>query len=108
MNSISNLTSKIYGALLILGGIMGFVKAHSKMSLLTGVMSGILVFLACNIGAKNAKNGYLFVSAISLMLSIFFVLRFSHSHVFMPSGLMSILSMTTFVVVGLSFLKHKK
>lgn len=108
MNQVSSIISNIYSALLILGGIMGFVKAHSKMSLITGIVSGALVFLACKIGAKKPKEGYLFVAAISLVLAIFFSMRFASSHAFMPSGLMLILSTTTFAVVGLSFLKHKK
>lgn len=108
MNQISSAISNLYAILLVLGGIMGFIKAHSRMSLITGVISGILVFLACKIGEKKPKEGYLFVSAVSLVLSIFFASRFSHTHAFMPSGLMLILSVTTFAVVGLSWLKKGK
>ena len=108
MNQASYIISNIYAALLIIGGVMGFVKVHSKMSLLTGTISGILVFLACRFGVKKPKEGYLFVAAISLILAIFFSLRFTGTHAFMPAGLMLILSTTTFAVVGLSFLRQKK
>ncbi|OGI19504.1 MAG: hypothetical protein A3B68_04250 [Candidatus Melainabacteria bacterium RIFCSPHIGHO2_02_FULL_34_12] len=108
MTQISKITSYIYGFLLIFGGIMGYVKAHSKMSLITGLVSGILIFLACNLGAKKPKEGYLSIAAISLVLSLFFLMRYSSTHTFMPSGLMLILSTTTFVVVGLSWFKGKK
>ncbi|MBI3591153.1 MAG: TMEM14 family protein [Candidatus Melainabacteria bacterium] len=108
MNQISNFISKIYGILLIAGGIMGFVKAHSKMSLLTGAISGILVFISCSIGSKRPKEGYLYVSTVSLILAVFFALKFKATHAFMPAGLMLILSTTTFVIVGLSFLQAKK
>ena len=108
MNQISTLVSNLYAILLILGGVMGFIKAHSKISLITGSISGILVLLACKIGSKSPKEGYLFISAISLVLSIFFATRFSHTGAFMPSGLMLILSVTTFAVVGLNWLKKGK
>lgn len=107
MNQVSYIISNIYAALLVIGGVMGFVKAHSKISLMTGIVSGILVFLACKFGTQKPKEGYLFVAAISLVLAIFFSLRFTATHAFMPAGLMLILSTTTFAVVGLSFLKHK-
>ena len=107
MNQISILISNAYGALLVVGGIMGYMKAHSKISLLTGLISGILVQFACQIGKKKPKEGYLFVSTISLILSVFFCMRFAKTHAFMPSGLMLILSAITLAIVGISFLKEK-
>ncbi len=102
MDKFSKLISLIYGVMLILGGVMGFLKAHSKMSLITGVVSGLIVLLSCKM---NSKSSYLYVSAISLVLAGFFSFRFAHSHLFMPAGLMLILSTTTFCIVGLSWFK---
>lgn len=105
MNAVSTIISNIFGLLLIAGGIMGYVKAKSMMSLLTGILSGIMVFVACNLGKTKPREGYLFIGAISLVLAIFFALRYSTTHVFIPSGLMLILSTSTLVVVGLSLFK---
>lgn len=107
MNKTSKTVSSIYGILLIIGGIMGFVKAHSKMSLITGLVSGIFIFTACKLGEKKPYEAYLFISAISLALAGFFAGRFSYSHAFMPAGLMLILSVTTLVVVGMNIVKGK-
>jgi uncharacterized membrane protein (UPF0136 family) len=104
MDKFSKLISLIYGVMLILGGVMGFLKAHSKMSLITGAVSGLIVLLSCKI---NSKSSYLYVSAISLVLAGFFSYRFAHSHAFMPAGLMLILSTTTFCIVSLSWFKSK-
>ena len=104
MDKFSKLVSLIYGVMLILGGVMGFLKAHSKISLLTGVMSGLIVLLSCKIKSKSA---YLYVSAISLVLAGFFSYRFAHSHALMPAGVMLILSTTTFCIVALSWFKSK-
>ena len=105
MDKFSKLVSLIYGVMLILGGVMGFLKAHSKVSLITGAISGLIVLLSCKI---KSKSSYLYVSAVSLILAGFFSLRFAHSHAFMPAGLMLILSTTTFCIVSLSWFKSTK
>lgn len=105
MDKLSKVTSTIYSAFLILGGIMGYVKAQSKMSLLTGLVSGLIVLLALKVSEKNPKAGYLFIASISLVIAIFFSLRFAASHAFMPSGLMLILSTITYVFVARGWIK---
>ena len=107
MDKLSNLTSTLYGILLIVGGIMGFVKAHSKWSLITGVISGLMIFLAMKTGSQNPKAGYLFIASISLVLAIFFSMRFAANHALMPGGLMLLLSTITFVCVARGWLKSK-
>ena len=108
MNQLTKLLSNIYAVVLIFGGVMGFIKAHSQPSLITGVVGGLLVFIAIMISEKKPKEGYLFVAAISLIMSIFFSMKYAATHTLVPAGVMLILSATTFAVVGLSFLKHKK
>jgi uncharacterized membrane protein (UPF0136 family) len=108
MNALSTAISNIYAILLIAGGIMGYMSAKSKISLITGVISGLMVLMACRIGKEKPRDGYLFVGAISLLLAIFFALRFAVNHAFMPGGLMLILSTTTLVVVGLSLFRSSK
>ena len=105
MDKLSKLVSLIYGVMLILGGVMGFLKAHSNISLITGAVSGLIVLYSSKI---KSKSSYLYVSAISLVLAGFFSYRFAHSHTFMPAGLMLILSTTTFCVISLSYFRSKK
>ncbi len=105
MDKLSKLVSLIYGIMLILGGVMGFLKAHSKVSLITGVLSGLIVLYSSKI---KSKSSYLYVSAISLVLAGFFSYRFAHTHALMPAGLMLVLSTTAFCVVSLSYFKSRK
>ena len=107
MDKLSNLISNVYGLALLVGGIMGFVKAHSKYSLIVGVLSGLLIFLCVKVGSSNFKAGYLFTASISLVLAMFFSLRFASTHAFMPGGLMLILSTITYVTVARGWLKNK-
>ena len=108
MNNISKFTSIIYAVLLLSGGIMGYLKAHSTISLITGLISGILILLSYVMSNKNPKAGYLYIAAISLWLGVFFLNRYMQTYIFMPSGLMFLMSMTTFVIVGLGYFKIKK
>lgn len=107
MNKTSTLTSIVYGSFLVFGGIMGFIGAHSKISLIAGILSGLLVLLSCKVGATNSKAGYLFIASISLVLAEFFLMRFTSSFQFMPAGLMLLLSTITYVVVAMDWLRDK-
>ena len=107
MDKLSLLSSTIYGILLILGGIMGYVKAKSIWSLITGVVCGILILISTNFGSHNKKMQYFNVVMISLILAIFFYIRFNATHGFMPAGLMLILSTANFAIVGIGWLKNK-
>ena len=107
MDKISTMISVIYSIMLIGGGFMGFVKAHSKWSLITGLISGLFILLSTKIGSKNPKAAYLFIASISLVLAIFFSVRYAGSHAFMPAGLMVILSSVTYIFVARGWLKSK-
>ena len=108
MNKLSTTTSTIYAALLILGGIIGFLKAHSMISLIAGIVSGAIVFALLKNAVKKAKTSYDYITALSLMLGLFFGYRFAMHNVFIPSGLMLMLSTINFTVVGFSGFKHGK
>ena len=108
MNEISKFVSYIYGVLLVVGGLMGYLQAHSNISLIMGIVSGALVLFAIKMGSKNPQTGYLFIAAISLILSIFSLMRFKVTQAFFPMGFLLVLSATTFAVVALSFMQKKK
>ena len=107
MDKLSSFLCNIYALALFAGGIIGFIKAHSKYSLIMGIASSILIFLALKVGSNNYKAGYLFASSISLILATFFSVRFAATHSFMPAGLMLILSTLTYVSVARGWLKNK-
>ena len=62
----------IYGVIIILGGIMGFVKVGSKASLISGVGMG-LALLACGYGVSRGSVDSLMVAVViaALLLVIF-------------------------------------
>jgi uncharacterized membrane protein (UPF0136 family) len=84
----------IYIVLLVLGGLMGFLKAKSKMSLITSVAFGtVLAFCALDRLRIEIAWGVL------AFLALFFVMRFMKGKKFMPNGMMSLLTIVTIVAV---------
>lgn len=77
----------VYIVLLELGGLMGFIKAGSKASLIaSSIFAAILVLFALNI-----LPFYLHWIVLVFLL-VFFSMRFGKSKKFMPNGLMVILT----------------
>lgn len=108
MTKSSFVMSLIYAILLITGGIIGFVKSGSMMSLLVGVLSAILIFLSYVVSKENPLWSYLYIAALSLCLSGFFIVRFFNTYKFWPHGVMLILSVATLCTVGLSFIRAQR
>ncbi len=83
-----NLVLWIYVVLLVAGGIMGFVKAGSKASLISSLAFGIPISLCA---AGIIRVPYVAEALIGFLL-VFFGMRFFKGRKFMPAGLMTILS----------------
>lgn len=94
----------IYGVLVLLGGVMGYVKVKSQMSLYSGVGSGVALLLAWFISRQNPQIGLGMAAAIALILFVVFVKRFSATRAFMPAGMMMVFSFaaTALFVMGYS------
>ncbi len=83
----------------MIGGVVGYTKAHSKASLYAGSASGVLAIVFSYIGLSGHDLMALFLlAAESILLSAFFYMRFSSSKKFMPSGLMVIISAISLVI----------
>jgi uncharacterized membrane protein (UPF0136 family) len=87
----------LYGLLTIVGGVIGFLTAHSKMSLISGGISGLLIIVSAVIYMRGNNIGFYALVALSLLLAIFFGVRFSKSLAFMPAGLMVLLSVISLI-----------
>jgi uncharacterized membrane protein (UPF0136 family) len=96
----------IFGALTIVGGIMGFVKAQSKASLIAGGISGVLLLLAGYLLTTNKYVGLGLGMVVSLALAGRFVPSFLETHKFMPAGMMSILSVIAIILTGLALARN--
>ena len=96
----------IFGVLTILGGVIGFVKAQSKASLIAGGVSGALILLAAwLVMSGQAQAGLILGLVISAVLEMRFLPAFLKTKKPMPAGMMAVLSMIGTVLSVLALVK---
>jgi uncharacterized membrane protein (UPF0136 family) len=72
MNAFAKIYFFVFAALTAAGGVMGFIKASSKASLISGVLAGVLLaFAGQSIPTKPVSGG-----AIALIVSALLLGRF--------------------------------
>ena len=89
----------VYGILALIGGIMGYVQANSKVSLISGGISGLLLIFAAFMQLQGQFWGLLLAALVTAVLVVFFCLRLAKTRKLMPSGLMAILGMVALVLM---------
>ncbi len=95
----------VFGALTIVGGIIGYVKAGSLPSIIAGAITGVLLLIAGALLPEHRAAGLATAFVISLLLAIQFVPKFIRTAKVMPAGLMSILSVIGIIVALVAWLK---
>ena len=90
---IANLILGIYVVLLVAGGLVGYLKAHSKISLITSVTFAALLLLAQVFFA--ARHG---VEVLLVLLLVVFGVRYAKGKKFMPAGLLAGLTTATLIL----------
>ena len=96
----------IFGVLTIAGGVMGYMKAQSMASLIAGGVSGLLLIGAGALIATKTQPGLILGLLVSIALAGRFIPAYMSKHVFMPAGLMSILSVLGVILTILALIKR--
>jgi len=98
---VGYITLGIYAGLLAVGGVIGYLKAGSRASLIAGSISAIAVALALGLSIQNNRWGVRLGVLLSVSLFVLFGYRYAaKTRKFMPSGLLAIASL---VVLGVMF-----
>ena len=96
----------VFGGLTILGGVIGFVKAQSKASLIAGGVSGALILLAAwLVMSRNGPAGLVLGLVVSMLLEARFLPAFLRTKKPMPAGMMAVLSLIGAVLSVLALVK---
>lgn len=89
----------IYGLLVLLGGIMGYVQAQSLPSLISGLVFGVaLLASSWGLWRGSGAAGYWAVG-LTLLLALFFGYRFFTTGKWMPAGGMLMLSLAALILL---------
>lgn len=88
-----------YGALAIIGGIIGYKNAGSKVSLISGTISGLLLLAASYLILQGQSWGLILAVVIASVLVVVFAIRLVKTRKMMPAGLMVILGAIALLVM---------
>jgi uncharacterized membrane protein (UPF0136 family) len=94
MHNLANTVLWVYIVLLVVGGLIGFLKAKSKVSLIMSVTFAALLTL-CAVGAVFK---YYMADIFLAALLVVFAIRLAKTKKFMRSGMMLILSVIALVL----------
>jgi len=91
----------IYGLLILVGGVMGYVKGGSTISLLMGSLFGVALLFCAYFLFKKSLPAHYITLALTFLLDGIFTHRFVKTLHFFPAGLLSLLSLTVLILVAL-------
>ncbi|MDZ8023995.1 MAG: TMEM14 family protein [Nostoc sp. ChiQUE01a] len=97
--NLSIIAAFAYGILAIAGGIIGYIQARSKVSLVSGSISGLLLIIAAYLQLQGQAQGLILAVFVTAVLVVVFAFRLAKTRKFMPAGLMTILGMLALAVM---------
>lgn len=89
----------IYALLVMVGGMIGFIKANSVPSLVMGMIFSLGLLLSAVAMIKGLKLGYYASILLATILTLFFAYRYMITHQIMPAGVMSTLSIIIIIAL---------
>lgn len=91
----------VYIVLLIAGGLMGFFKARSKVSLITSAVFAAVLILTAIPGILDPSLRGKLANLLLALLLVVFAVRLAKKRKFMPSGLMLVATLAVLVLRNL-------
>jgi len=98
----------VYGILIALGGLMGFVKGGSTISLILGGSFGVALLISAYFISKGKIAAQYVALGLTFLLDGVFTHRFAKTLHFFPTGFLSLLSLAVLIVVALKIRRTLK
>jgi uncharacterized membrane protein (UPF0136 family) len=100
MHNYANTVLWVYIVLLLVGGLMGFFKGQSKVSLITSaVFAAALVLTQTGLFEPTVARSL--VDVIMALLLVVFAIRLAKTKKFMPSGLLLVVTVLALALQNL-------
>lgn len=90
-----------YSIFTLVGGVFGYLKSESTASLISGIVFGLLLFLASFLMFQKKTIGNWMALFLAILLEGFFTWRFAKTLHFFPAGLFSLISLAVIILVAL-------
>ena len=101
MHDFANTVLWIYIVLLLVGGLIGFFKAKSKVSLITSAVFAAVLVLTVVPGVFQPGFARGLANVIMALLLVVFAVRLAKTKKFMPSGLMLVVTIAALALQNL-------
>ncbi|MGA3283465.1 MAG: TMEM14 family protein [Verrucomicrobiota bacterium] len=101
MHNFANTVLWIYIILLLVGGLIGFLKAKSKVSLVTSAVFAALLVLTTLRGIFQPAFARDLANILMALLIVVFAVRLAKTKKFMPSGLMLVVTIAALALQNL-------
>jgi uncharacterized membrane protein (UPF0136 family) len=99
---IGQVTLGVYAVLLAVGGLIGYLKAGSRASLVAGSSSALVALIALGLILANYRLGWSLALILPIVLFVLFGYRYAaKTRKFMPSGLLAVISAIVLAVMFL-------
>jgi uncharacterized membrane protein (UPF0136 family) len=97
---IEHVVLVLYAILLAAGGVMGFVKAKSRASLISGLLSAVAAVAAAVLSLMGYKWGIPLGVTLTIFLFVLFGYRYAiRNKKFMPSGMLAVVSLVVLLLL---------
>ncbi|CAK9293817.1 unnamed protein product [Gordionus sp. m RMFG-2023] len=96
-----------YAGIVLTGGIAGYLKAGSPVSLAAGILFGSVLTYGAYLASKNPSN-YQLIFGTSVALTALMGHRFYKTGKFMPAGLIAGMSIAMALRYGLRLMNNNK
>lgn len=97
MSQLTNLVMWIYIVLIFAGGLMGFLKAKSKASLISSSIIAALLVFTVTPGILTSGTARLSSNVIMAAVLVIFASRLAKTKKFMPAGPILVMTMVALV-----------
>ncbi len=101
MNDFATKVLWAYIVLLLVGGLIGFFRAKSKVSLITSAVFAAALVLTVVPGVFQPGFARGLANVIMALLLVVFAIRLAKTRKFMPSGLMLVLTIAALALQNL-------
>jgi uncharacterized membrane protein (UPF0136 family) len=95
----------IFGLLTIVGGVIGYVKAGSTISIVTGAIAGVALLASAFLLSGNMALGLVIAGLVSVLLAGRFIPHLMKTGKLMPDGLMAVLGAIGVVMAIVAWIK---
>ena len=96
----------VFGLLTMAGGLMGYLKAGSLASLISGGASGLLLLVAGIIFPARFNVGMILGLVVSVLLAGYFLPKYMEKKAIFPGGFMALMSVASIAITLLAWYRR--